>query len=358
MKTLSTLIAVGLLSYGSIANAAAVVLDNQTAENIEFTIHWDPDRQSRHTLVAGDLRPVAVTGAVEVEFKTDGQARRCMLQPNSIHRFVRSDRKLKLLEQKLPKIRGAPADDARRRPSAAMDSIYTVPVKLLADDQEPTVRKVWEKRLRDRMAEASAIFERHCRVRLEVVAVDTWVANTDIDDFNLSAADFERKVRPEPARLAIGFTGHYKWEKGEKHVGGIRGPLRPHILIREALVKVSEPERLEVLVHELGHFLGAVHASDGNSVMRPTLGDRRACVRGFRIGFDAPNTLALYLIGEQLRRGPLLGLCQLPSETKTPLRRVYAWLAHTLPDDPAAPKFQALLDFPFPVHSRNDGAKN
>lgn len=357
MKTLSTLIVVGLLSYGSTANADAVVLDNQTAEDIKFTIHWGPDRQSRHSLVAGDLRPVAVTGPVEVEFKTDGQTHRRLLQPNSIHRFVRNDRELKLSEQKLPKVRGAPANNARRRPSAAIASIYTVPVKLLADDQEPTVRKVWEKRLRDRMAEASAIFERHCRVRFKVVAVETWVANTNIDDFNLSAADFERKVRPAPARLAIGFTGHYKWEKGEKHIGGIRGPLRPHILIREALVKVSEPERLEVLIHELGHFLGAVHASNYNSVMRPTLGDRRACVRGFRIGFDAPNTLAMYLIGEQLRRGPLLDLRQLPPETKIPLRRIYAWLADTLPDDPAAPKYQALLDFPFPVHRRSDGAE-
>ena len=237
----------------STATAAAVVLENQTDENIDVTIRWTAGKESRHTLVAGVLRPIAVTGPVDIAFDADDPTRRRRLQPNSIHYFVRRDGNLELAQWKLPSVGDARADNVwlapvRARP-AAPDSVYSIPVKILADDQEPTVRAVWEKRLRDRLAEASDIFERHCRVRFKVVAVDTWVANTDIDDFNLSAADFERKVRPAPARLAIGFTGHYKWEKGESHVGGIRGPLSPHILIREALVKVSEPERLEVLVH-------------------------------------------------------------------------------------------------------------
>ena len=64
---------------------------------------------------------------------------------------------------------------------------------------------------------------------------------------------------------------------------------------------MSEAERLEILVHELGHFLGAVHTADGNSVMRPALGDRRARGRSFRIGFDAPNTLAMNLVADELR---------------------------------------------------------
>ena len=145
---------------------------------------------------------------------------------------------------------------------------------ILADDAEPTVRAIWEKRLRSRLALASDIFERYCRVRFQVSAVDTWASDENIHDFGKSLAEFESRVRPGAGRLAIGFTGRYQWVPGESHVGGIRGPLHSHILIREALRQVSEPERLEVLVHELGHFLGAVHAPDNDSVMRPTLGDR------------------------------------------------------------------------------------
>jgi hypothetical protein len=159
-------------------------------------------------------------------------------------------------------------------------------------------------------------------------------------------AEFERSVNPIAAKLAVGFTSHYQWAPGEAHVGGIRGPLRSHILIREALVRVSEPERLEVLVHELGHYVGAAHSASGTSVMRPMFGDRRSCARGFRIGFDAQNALAMNLVVEQLRGRSITSLAQCPADVKTSLRCVYTWLANSLPEDPAAWKYLILLNLP------------
>ena len=111
-------------------------------------------------------------------------------------------------------------------------------------------------------------------------------------------------------------------------------------------MKVSEPERLEVLVHELGHFLGAAHSSEETSVMRPAIGDRQSCARSFRIGFDAPNTQAMCLLVAELRRRPIFRLSELSPETKASLRRVYASLSKALPDDPTAPKSLELLIAP------------
>jgi hypothetical protein len=354
----------GSLADLRLARSAAIVLDNQSTAAVSFTIRWPDNQETQHRLVAGDLAPVAVTGSVGIAFDVGLQRRRYALQANNIYRFVDEHGTLELSELPMPDVGGIDlatvADPSRpleadRSPPAdevgAFESppkqAYSVSVKLLADDLEPTRRAIWEKRLRDRMAAASAIFERHCRVQFQVVAVETWQSDHGIRDFEQSVAEFERKVHPAPARLAIGFTGRYEWVEGESHVGGIRGPLRPHILIREALAKVSELERLEVLVHELGHFLGAVHAA-GTSVMRPTLGDRQACRRGFRIGFDAPNTLAMYLLGEELARRPIVSLYHLSPEVKAPLRRIYASWARALPSDPAAPKYLALLELPFP----------
>ena len=208
------------------------------------------------------------------------------------------------------------------------------------------MRALWEKQLRSRLAAASEIFERHCRVRFQVVAVDTWVTDKGIHDFNQSVAEFEHRVRPAPARIAIGFTGRYEWAAGETHLGGIRGPLRSHILIRGSLVKVSEPEQLEILVHELGHFLGAVHSAEEPPSCGPSSATGNRACAGFRIGFDASNTLAMYLLVEELRSRPILRLSELSPETKASLRRVYASLAKALPDDPAAPKYLDLLDAP------------
>jgi len=357
VKTLRILILLGLLTGslvgGEPAGAAVVIVENQTAEKVEFTIRRPDGRESQHALLPGELTPIAVTSPVKIVFDSDGRLRRYALQINNIYCFVRRDERLDLSTLAFPAPEGATykqamgSTDGGSRPSpGAVDSVYTVSVKILADDEEPRVRALWEKELRRRLAAASEIFERYCRVRFQVAAVDTWVADKGIHDFNQSAAEFERNVSPAPARLAIGFTGRYNWAAGENHMGASRGPLRSHILIRGQLVRVSEPEKLEVLVHELGHFLGAVHSPDGTSVMRPKLGDRQSCARSFRIGFDAPNTLAMYLLGEELRRRPIFRLSELPPESKASLQRVYAWAAKALPDDPAAPKYLELLDAP------------
>ena len=357
MKTDWILILVGLLAGGLVgpasARAAVVVLDNRAADKVDFTIRQADGRETRHTLVPGESTPMAVTSPVGIVFDAQGQLRHYSLQANNIYCFVNRDQTLDLSELALPAPDGASLQPAKPSGSGTPatspgrpNPAYTIPVKILVDDQEPRVRAIWEKELRKRMAAASEIFDHYCRVRFQVVAVDTWIADKGIHDFNQSVAEFERKVRPAPARIAIGFTGRYKWVPGEIHVGGTRGPLRPHILIRGQLIQVSEPEKLEVLVHELGHFMGAAHSAEGTSVMRPTLGDHLSCVRGFHIGFDAPNTLAMYLLAEELGRRPLFRLSQLSPETKASLRRVYASLAKELPDDPAAPKYLELLAAP------------
>jgi hypothetical protein len=52
----------------------------------------------------------------------------------------------------------------------------------------------------------------------------------------------------------------------------------------------------------------------------------------------------MYLVGEELCRRPLLHLCQLPSASKNQVRAAYASLAAAMPNDPAAPRFLAMVD--------------
>ena len=324
------------------AEAGVVVLSNETPDKLAATIVAPDGRQTRYTLRPKGVAPVPADAAVTAIFDDGGVPRQGTLRPNGIYGFRRDARGLRLDYEELP---GAAADrPAVASPPPKREDLYTVPVKILADDKEPTVRRIWEKRYRERLAEASAIFERTCRVRFKVVAVGRWTSNSRATQFQELAQEFEREVRPGPARLAIGFTGQYKELANESRMGGTHGPLRSHILIREWGRNLAEPDRLEILVHELGHFLGAAHSAEDQSVMRPDIGDRKARARSFRIGFDARNTLALYLVGEELRTRPLLQLCQLPKATKVVLRGVYRSLAPDLPSDTSAPHYLALLD--------------
>jgi hypothetical protein len=221
--------------------------------------------------------------------------------------------------------------------------LCTIPVKLLADGKEPRLRKLWEKEYRDRLAAASAIIERSCGVRFEVVAVDTWTSSDDVHDFLGLMKEFEQKVPPAPGRLAIGFTGQFDGLQEDCRMGGANGPLRPHVLLREWGRQVSEAERLEMLVHELGHYLGAAHSAEKWSVMRPDLGDRQSRAKAFQIRFDEPNANAMRLVAEQLRDGRPASLARLPSGVKAQLRPLYQSLVKALPKDPAAARYLAMI---------------
>ncbi|HEY2827513.1 MAG TPA: matrixin family metalloprotease, partial [Pirellulales bacterium] len=153
-----------------------------------------------------------------------------------------------------------------------------------------------------------------------------------------------RKTDPGNARIAIGFTSEFQITKGRTHLGGTRGPLNNHILLREWSQVVSEPERLELLVHELGHFLGAVHSPEPDSVMRIILGDRQARVRKFQIHFDPLNTLAMNLVAEEWRKHPLYNYAQMSLLTQARLRAIYGAISQTLPEDNSSLQYLRILD--------------
>ncbi len=191
-------------------------------------------------------------------------------------------------------------------PSAypGVPEITELTVKVLVDDDDPTVDRVWQRVLKARVEAASRILERTCRVRLRVIAFDRWESPAETAGLKDGALAFERLVEPGPAQLAIGFASQYRTlDRETPHLGIIRGSLGRHVLVRERAGRMSEPEKLEVLVHELGHYFGAVHVLHGRSVMRPRLADGRARMRGFRIVFDPINALIMNHYVTELHAG-------------------------------------------------------
>ena len=194
-----------------------------------------------------------------------------------------------------------------------------------------------------RVADASALLEKYAGVTLEVVACETWVTPADLESFEQVLRHFEANVSPAPADLAIGFASQYSVVNGRTHLGGTHGPLASHILLREWSRHVSEPERLELLVHELGHRFGAAHSPEAASVMRPVLGDRKAIARRFRIVFDPVNALAMYLVAEELRERQIEHLYQVSPRIRDVLVSIYLTLGKAFPEDPAAVQYLAML---------------
>ena len=180
-------------------------------------------------------------------------------------------------------------------PNGSDDGCLEIPVKIFVDDNEPSQPRFWEARLRRRFDKVNQIYEKLCRLRFKIVAVDTWYSDNSIDDFALALKEFELVATPQPGEISIGFTSQFGMDFGQKHLGMTRQPFHTHILIREFAPQFTENERVEALTHELGHWLGAVHNPDPHCYMQPVLGDRKSRQTNFIKTFNPINVLLMNL---------------------------------------------------------------
>src|SRR5204863_2878988 len=95
-----------------------------------------------------------------------------------------------------------------------------------------------------------------------------------------------------------------------------------------------EGGRLEVLLHELGHYFGAAHSAEGDSAMRPLLGTSLPTREDRAPKFDPVSTLIMNLVAEEAFEGGVTQLSKLSLATRDRLREVYTELGRALPNDP------------------------
>ncbi len=287
--------------------------------------------------------PLYLDGKANVSFTSRGGQSSLLLDANCAYYFARSnDGRITLNKIGL----GGDETLTNGRPlpgSASQAPMANIAVKIFVDEEEPARDFIWQRRLRRRVEAASAVFEKYFHVRFQVVAFGTWNSDNRINDFFDSLAEFEREAKPAPATLAIGFTSQWRMVHGRTHMAGTRGPLHSHILAREGSPEIGEPEKLEFLVHELGHLLGAAHSPEQDSIMRPVLGAYPSGRVNHEIQFDPVNTLAIAMITEEMRRRKVTKIGELLPETRKRLGQIYSELARALPDDPAAYHYAQLV---------------
>lgn len=220
----------------------------------------------------------------------------------------------------------------------------TIYVKVLVDEEEPRNAEAWKRRLGLRVQKASDVISRYCALRFVASSYATWDSDDGVHDFGRSLGEFEHEVQPSPAHIAVGFTSQYRFREGRNRAGGTRGPLHSHILIREGSRPIHEMERVEVLVHELGHFLGAAHSASPESAMRPTLGDGLARSKHFRIQFDRDNARVIRLVAAEIRDSRIRQFERLSEPTKRKIRAHYVNLVRQAPNDPTARRYIDRID--------------
>ena len=323
--------------------AAVAVLSNRTTERLVVATAVDDAAPQPLVLAPGDSRPVFGLKSLVIGWSDGVEIHETKLTPGCAYFFgaLAPGQPLTLQQIGLNERPGPPLLIADN--DLLLDATPTLRVKVLVDDDERRRREVWEPELRARIAAASDILYAHCGLRLELVAFGAWDSDDAEFNFTRSLDEFEREVAPGPADVAIGFSSQYMAQRGRVHLGGTRKTLHSHILIKERTRGVLESERLELLVHELGHLLGASHSPEPNSVMRPVLTGGLQRTAGASVQFDPVNTLAMSLLTDEMRLRRVRTMSEMTSLTRRRLKEIYAALDPTLPDDPAAGMYQQLV---------------
>ncbi len=292
--------------------AAVIVIDNRTPDEVRFSVQVPGAKGTDYRLQPGQVLPLHVEEKISAAFVSEGVARRKPLELNAIYSFQALPGGVDLERTKFPRKaqRQPPLEPARLphlgagRAAPDFGPSEVIGIKILVDEEQKATRQKWEADLRRAIKAASDVIQRHCGLRFEIQSIDAWQSDDRAPGSGQLLADFQKKVDPRPAWLAIGFTSQQRAVRGqaERHPAQI---FASHILFRDWKGRIDEAERVEQLVHALGHWLGAVDSPDPTSVMRPPSGDFRARAQKFPLQFDAPNTLLLNVVADQIRReGP------------------------------------------------------
>lgn len=334
------------LAVGPVApcGASVVVLANRTANPVSIVALTADRAPQSLSIPPGECRTVFAETVVRIRSAAAGANTEVSLEPDCAYYVGEPAGDLPLGVAKIPLNEAAGRAWRPLSPGAIeLRDAGVITVKILVDDDEVRPRTAWERILRERIAKASAVLAAHSGVSLRIVAVDQWDSEDGQPDFSRSMDEFEREVLPAPAQVAIGFSSQYAITTGRVHLGGTRGPLHSHIMLKERSRGVLETERLELIVHELGHVLGASHSPEPDSVMRPVITGGLQRAAGARVRFDPPNTLLTALVAQELRQRRVHSFSDVMPETHRRMREIYAAIEPTIPDDPAASQFMQLV---------------
>jgi hypothetical protein len=324
------------------ASASVAVIANRTSAPLIVHVDVGARPIAPLKLAPGDSRPIVANDSVQVRI---GAATASPTPLQAGHAYA-IDAGVGISGAALSQIDLGPApprpwktDDLWLAPPAGR----VVNVKILVDDDERRPRSAWEPALRARVAAASQTLVAHGGPEFRVTAVDTWISDNGERDFLRTLKQFEQAVPAAPADIAIGFSSQYEFAVGRIHLGGTRGAFHSHILLKERAGKVLDPERIELLTHELGHWLGATHSADATSVMRPVVGQGQLRVTGATLRFDPPNALLLALMGEEIRLRGVTKLDDVSPDTRRRMASIYEAVLPTVADDPATAHYLQLL---------------
>jgi hypothetical protein len=139
----------------------------------------------------------------------------------------------------------------------------------VACDEEWRAKERWATVARGRLERASAVFEKRFALRWKAVDVVQWRSDDDAPTMRELIEQLERDVPLADVDVVVGFTGQTRAKAADRDYAqaGVAWCFGRSALVRESREGAPDDWYVGALAHELGHVMGAWHATTPDSVM-------------------------------------------------------------------------------------------
>ena len=338
------------LETGRSSLAAVVVISNRSDHAIRIDLLNHDDASTSYQVPPRGLIPIVRFSPVTVRVSVGEATTVQDLVLNRIYEVRVSDNDAGRT------ITIAPVQTGNVRPGVwlvpndkKLPTSVTIPVAVFVDEEQPARQSLWEPRLRAQIAEASRFLEWFCRVRFQVVSAGSWISDNNRTTAEGVLDDFRAKVMSKEARLFIGFSSQIT-VPADGRFHALPRLLDTHIVLPDVQATFSAQAQLMVLIHALGHFLGAVDTLQEASVMNPDYLIKATEARQPDY-FDPLNILIMNIVAEDMMFRGIRQVDQFSTGTKDYLSALYRFIGQrTRRRDVQI--FLDALDRPVPARER------
>lgn len=175
------------------------------------------------------------------------------------------------------------------------DDVRVLRIRVYADEAHRNMTLGWQVRFFRQVERANHVLAQQLRVRLEIESAKPWPRDAALSSLTAALYDLERFDSSEDVDLVVGLTSALPAVTAAVHQLGMARVLGRHIVLRgtddaeeyaalsRALGKLDTDEWERVyqrrrkhkasvlLLHEIGHVLGAIHVRDSRYFLHPTI---------------------------------------------------------------------------------------
>lgn len=264
----TVIVAVAVFLFVSSDATAEITITNATAKSLSYRIRFPGKNWSKsYNIDPSQTHNFPTKQKLEVQTENGGEQRSWTLEADNDYEYAIKSNETKASFYSLTERTAALSSPTTADTPRSDFPNRELTIKVMADQTYRDRHPEWNERIRQIVASASQYYEKYFNIRLSVLDIQPWA-------FSASPGGYEEmleglyKIDPEDNDIILGFFGEKLSidQSRQRHLLGSTINFGQHVHVSDSM---GRGDAVRVVVHEIGHVLGAFHVNDRRSIMYP-----------------------------------------------------------------------------------------